>query len=70
LRLSWFSVSVLMSAHYGTNILIQCLRIIVAQIDEPKGLNNWFLEIYLHVTDMGKDIRNYGLPELDDSGIT
>jgi ATP-dependent DNA helicase PIF1 len=27
-------------------------------------------DIFTHVTDMGRDIRNYGLPELDDSGIT
>ena len=26
-------------------------------------------DISTHVTDMGRDIRNYGLPELDDSGI-
>ena len=25
--------------------------------------------ISTHVTDMGRDIRNYGLPELDDLGI-
>ena len=26
-------------------------------------------DISTHVTDMGRDIRNYGLPELDDLGI-
>ena len=40
------SVSVIMFEHYGTKILIQCLRITVAQIAAPKWLNKWCLGIY------------------------